>query len=147
MEAEDRFGACSALCEAVECIVSGVKVERLCSKTELDRLCGVIPDDLSPAQRKRVSEMLRSLNAPSLMLKLREFLSANRIAADEEDLEAFAAVRRARNDFVHGRGDAEIEWTRVNRASGWVARLVAEAILSKPESNAPVLGRIRVRES
>lgn len=147
VETGDRFGACSALCEAVECIVSGVKVEPLFGKAELDRLRGAILVDLSRAQRTRVSDMLGSLNAPSLMVKIREFLRANRIAADDEDLEAFAAVRRARNDFVHGRGEAEIEWTRVNQARRWVGQLVTEAILSKPESNAPALGRIRVHES
>lgn len=146
LETGDRFEACSALCDAVECIVSGVEVERLFGRAELDRLRGVIPDDLSSAQRTRVSEMLGSLNAPPLMVKIREFLIATGIATDEEDLDAFAAVRKARNDFVHGRGNAEIEWTRVNRARGWVARLVAEAILSKPDSTAPALGRIRVRE-
>jgi hypothetical protein len=56
LETGDRFEACSALCEAVECIVSGMKVERLFGRAELDRLRGVIPDDLSGAQRTGVSE-------------------------------------------------------------------------------------------
>lgn len=145
-ETADRYEACSALCEAVECIVAGVKVERTFTRAELKRLRNAVPEDFSDAQRNRFFDMLGSLNAPSLMVKVSEFLSEAGIVADEVDLEAFSAVRKARNDFVHGRGAPEIAWAEISRARAWVARLAIEAILSKPESSSRSIGRIRVRD-
>jgi len=105
-----------------------------------------IPDGLSASKRERVIKVLGWLNEPSLMMKIQTFLSSSGVETPQADLDSFAAVRGARNDFVHGRGNTSVAWSDLQRAQSWVASLLTLAIQQAPPDPASALGLIRVSQ-
>lgn len=145
VESESKYTACSALSEAVECLLSGVKTDVLFDDEALDLVRDAVPDGLSEDQQRRLNDVWPMLNQPSFMSKLMGFLDDTGIVAEPEDLAALKAVRKARNDFVHGRGSAAVNWQDVRRTRAFVARLLTEAVTAAAaDTSTPPLGLIRV---
>lgn len=148
VESESKFTACAALSEAVECVLSGAKTEKLFDKDALKKVRASAPESLSEQQLSRLTHIWDKLNEPSFMSKLMGFLDNTGIAAEPEDLAAFKAVRDARNDFVHGRGSAAVDWQDITRTRAFVAQLLTEAITTAgADTSTPPPGLIRVRRS
>lgn len=145
VESESEYTACSALSEAVECLLSGVKTNVLFEDEALGLVRDAVPDGLSEDQQRRLKDVWPMLNQPSFMSKLRGFLDDTGIVAEPEDLAALKAVRKARNDFVHGRGSTAVHWQDVIRTRAFVARLLTEAITAaSADTSTPPPGLIRV---
>lgn len=146
VESDNRFTACSALCEAIECLVADVSVAKEFSRSDRKQLMTAIPDGLSASKRERVIKVLGWLNEPSLMMKIQTFLSSSGVETPQADLDSFAAVRGARNDLVHGCGNTSVAWSDLQRAQSWVASLLTLAIQQAPPDPASALGLIRVSQ-
>lgn len=145
VESESKFTACAALCEAVECLLSGVKADVLFDDENLNLVRGAVPEGLSEDQQRRLKEVWPMLNQRSFMSKLMGFLDDTVIVAEPEDLAALKAVRKARNDFVHGRGSAAVDWQDVRRTRAFVAQLLTEAVTAAAaDTSTPPPGLIRV---
>ena len=146
VESESKYTACAALSEAVECLLSGAKTDVLFEDEALDLVRGAVPEGLSEDQRRRLKDVWAMLNQPSFMSKLMGFLDDTGLVAEPEDLAALKAVRKARNDFVHGRGSASVDWQDVRRTRAFVARLLTEAVTAAAaDISTPPPGLIRVR--
>lgn len=148
VESELKFTACSALSEAVECVLSGVKNEKLFDDEALDLVRDAVPEGLSEDQLRRLKDVWSMLNQPSFMSNLMGFLDDTGIVAEPEDLAALKTVRKARNDFVHGRGSAAVSWQDVGRTRTFVALLLTEAITAAgADTSMPPPGLLRVRRN
>lgn len=142
-DATEPFAVCSALCEAIECAVAHQTGEALFNKADRKKLRQALPAHLSPEQRKRIDQLIGDLNRPSLMMKIDGLAAERGITVPDGDRDAFLEVRSARNDFVHGRGQVEIDPIHLERAIGWVARFIVEVVLTSEldPANAPGLLR------
>jgi hypothetical protein len=144
VDATEPFAVCSALCEAVECAVSKQTGKKLFQKADREALKRALPSGLSTDQRKRVEDLIGGLNRPSLMMKVDALATERGITVPAGDRDSFLQVRSARNNFVHGRGQAEIDPIHLERAIGWVARFIAEVVLTSELDSSNALGLLRV---
>jgi len=88
VESESKFTACAALSEAVECVLSSVKTEKLFDKDALKKVRASAPEGLSEKQLGRPTHIWDKLNEPSFMSKLMGFLENTGIVAEPDDLAA-----------------------------------------------------------
>lgn len=99
----DPVAAVAALWEAVEFYVAGVRGEKLFPKDLLASIRERATEGLTPEQTKRVENRIGELNSPSLMEKFRLALDREDVPILAGELEVLRRVRKARNDFQHGR--------------------------------------------
>ena len=145
METTDRFIACSALCEAIECVDAGTEVEATFTEDDLNALRTAIPHPLDPAQSQRLKDLIAMIADGSLMMKLSSFAQQRQIVIDPADAKTFRAVRRARNRFVHGRARGEVTGADLARARAWVARFLVEAVMTTRLDSNGALGLLRTQ--
>jgi hypothetical protein len=143
METTDRFIACSALCEAIECVVAGTEVDATFTDDDLNALRTAIPHPLDQAQSQRLNDLIAMVADGSLMMKLGAFAEQRQIEIDPADAKAFKNVRGARNRFVHGRARGEVEGADLTRTRAWVARFLLQAVMTTPLDSNGALGLLR----
>jgi hypothetical protein len=114
----------SAIWESLEYYAAGVKLPKLFSKPDIKSIRGGFPQDLSSAKRKRLDDLLASVNDPTLLMKVRERIRHDRVPLTQEELNILVSLRRSRNDATHGRGVSEPDTESLGRAAAIVARLL-----------------------
>lgn len=134
----DRVAAASAISEAIEFYAAGSKPSLAFSGEQIKAFRTAVrsargrdgaPLALTSEQRKRLNDLLGSLNEPSLKQLLRAALSSDGLPHTESEIAAVWRVRTARNNFVHGRsrdepGEDDLDLARafVNRLLVWWGR-------------------------
>ncbi len=84
---------------------------------------------LAGEQKRRVSDVLNNmLNAPSLMMKLREALEDNDVSYTEGEIQLLKRVRAKRNDLVHGRSREALLEDDLRYAVAFVNRMLVYKI-------------------
>ena len=94
----------SAIWESLEYYAAGVKLPKLFSKWSIKSIRSGIPQDLSSDKRKRLDDLLASVNEPTLLMKVRERIRHDRVPLTQEEFDILVSLRRSRNDATHGRG-------------------------------------------
>jgi hypothetical protein len=114
----------SAIWESLEYYAAGVKLPKLFSKSDIKSIRSGIPQDLSSDKRKRLDDLLASVNEPTLLMKVRERIRHDRVPLTQEEFDILVSLRRSRNDATHGRGVSEPDSGSLGRAAAIVARLL-----------------------
>jgi hypothetical protein len=115
-----------AISEAIECLVSGVKVPRLWPEGDLRRLRDALPDDVGPELRQRARKAISDLNDPPLMPRLRHLIDTYGLPVSDAEIELLKTVRGIRNDAVHGREATPPAPEVLDYASAVLCRLTVE---------------------
>jgi hypothetical protein len=92
-----------AISEAIECLVSGVKVPARWSAAELRSLRDALPDDLTPDLRKRARKAIADLNEVPLMPRLQHLIETRGLPVSDAEFKLLKSMRDIRNNAVHGR--------------------------------------------
>jgi hypothetical protein len=115
-----------AISEAIECLVSGVKVPARWSDEELRTLRDALPDDLTPDLRKRARKAISDLNEVPLMPRLRHLIETRGLPVSDAEFALLKTVRRIRNDAVHGREAQPPAPEVLDHATAVLCRLTVE---------------------
>jgi hypothetical protein len=121
-EHPDPIGAIIAFWEAMEFYVSGVSVDAVFDKAELATIRARLPHFDDNQKRQRVDQAIADLNNAPLLARLREALASDGVPCTEYEFEIILEMRKARNDFAHG---------RVPRIPDLPARKLAIALLGR----------------
>ena len=121
-EHPDAIGAIIAFWEAMEFYVSGVSVDAVFDEGELATIRARLPDFDDDRKRQRVDQAVAALNNAPLLARLREALARDGVPYTEYEFEIILEMRKARNDFAHG---------RVPRVPALPARKLAVALLGR----------------
>jgi hypothetical protein len=108
VEEEDPLARVTALWEAIEFYTAGSRARRLFRPEELTwvekTVANSLPQDaLTSEQQARVRHVLRELNSPPLLTRLRAALDRDGVPVSGGDIALLQRLRRLRNDAVHGR--------------------------------------------
>jgi hypothetical protein len=114
----------SAIWESLEYYAAGVKLPKLLSKPDIKSIRSSFPQELSPDKRKRLDDLVASVNEPTLLMKVRERIRQDRVPLTQEEFNILVSLRHSRNDATHGRGVSEPDAGSLGRAAAIVARLL-----------------------
>jgi hypothetical protein len=128
----DPLARVQALWEAIECLAAGVKVPHRWAKSDLKAIKCQLPDELPPELRRRVETAIDDLNQSPLMARFRELIERDGLPISEAEIKLLAAIRRIRNDAVHGRPATPPPPADLDHATAIVARLVVEHLIRRP---------------
>lgn len=126
-----------ALWQAIESYAERRKGERrLFTKREKAAIFEQLPTTgLSPRQRRRLEEVIGSLNHEPLGLRLERRLKRDAVQVTDEELALLDRLREVRNDVVHGRAvESPPQRDDVNYGISIVARMLVHrvAALARP---------------
>ena len=102
-EEKDSLAAVVALWEALEFYASGARVPKLFPKSVLKSIRNKASEGLEGEQLERVQNVLKTLNEPPLLVRLRAALENDGVPYMEEELTILRELRHVRNRLVHGR--------------------------------------------
>lgn len=128
----DPLGRVQALWDAIECLVAGVKVSSRWAKADLKAIKEHLPKELTPALRKRAEKAIDDLNQTPLMARFRELIEREGLPISESEIKLLTAIRRVRNDTVHGRPATPPLPADLDYATAIVGRLVVEHLIRLP---------------
>lgn len=127
----DPLARVQALWEAIECLVAGVKVPHRWTKSDLKAVKRHLPDDLPPDLRKRIDTAIDNFTQAPLMARFRERIERDGLPISEREIELLTAIRRVRNDAVHGRPAAPPPPAELDYATAIVGRLIVEYLIRR----------------
>ena len=120
-----------AISEAIECLVSGVKVPARWSDEELRTLRDALPDDLTPDLRRRARKAIGDLNEVPLMPRLQHLIETRGLPVSAAEFKLLKTMRDIRNNAVHGREAQPAAPDVLDHATAVLCRLTIEH-LAKP---------------
>lgn len=129
-EVPDLLASVHALWEAIEFYTSGATVESMFSKAELKAIRDAMPTEFSAEQRAHADDRIGHFNDPSLMVRLRGLLDKEGVPITDGELELLLALRKLRNDVVHGRDSKSPPAEDVEYATSIVARMLVYRVAS-----------------
>lgn len=124
----DLLARVHALWEAIEFYATEATVPVMFSKPEVKAIRAALPDSLSDKQLARAKERIGQFNEPSLMVRLRALLDDEGVPISDAELELLLALRKLRNDVVHGRASVLPAAEDVEYAISIVARMLVHRI-------------------
>jgi hypothetical protein len=130
VQTTDAIAAATAIWEAIEFYAARTRPPAIFDKKTRRRLESAIEAlGLGEAQSRRFAEVAAYLNDPPLMAKLEATLKTDAVPHTVDEIAALGRIRKARNDFVHGRsrrqpsrGDLDLGKGIVNRMLVFWAR-------------------------
>lgn len=117
-----------ALWEAIECLVAGAKAPRQWDRAQLRAIKNSIPGDLPAALRVRAEKAIDDLNQSPLMARFRNLVEREDLPVSDAEIALLQAVRKVRNDAVHGRPATAPPPAQLDYATAVVGRLVIERL-------------------
>lgn len=123
----DPIGCLLAVWEAVEFFCSGKKVAKLFAKDELAVLKELVPTSLTEGQTKKLVRTIETLNDPPLMARLQALIDEQGVPITDGEWRLLEALRKMRNDVVHGRDRTPPLPEHLDQAVSVVARLLVYA--------------------
>jgi hypothetical protein len=136
---DNPLTAVQDLWTAIEFMISGYRVEKRFSDSELDTIRSTVSSltELSDAQHQRVKEVIGRLNDESLNFRLRQLVAELRIGVTPDELKHLARLRALRNSAVHGHAYRPPEPEDLHRGVSIVAFMIVEATRSRRSLTTP----------
>lgn len=132
----DLVARASAISEAIEFLCASESGKHaLFSKRDRGALLAFAREHYNEEQQRRFADMVAMLNAPSLLVKLKLWLEAENLVLTASDFEVLDRVRRARNDFVHGRSRDVPTSSDLRYASSVVNRMLVQRVFNVADAN------------
>ncbi len=119
----DLLARVQDLWEAIEFYCSGVSVGPLFANEQLDEIRKSLPG-LGADQHKRAMELIGQLNSPPLMIRFKQAIQTDGVPVSEGEINLLLRLRKARNNFVHGRESRRPVPEDVEYATSVIARLL-----------------------
>lgn len=125
----DGLARVGALWDAIEFYVGHHRSNELFSKAERNLIKDSLPDSLSEQQAARVKNVIdQQLNNPPLRRRLEEVLDVEEVPHTDAEVEALFALRKLRNDAVHGKERVDPTEDQLQHATSFVARLIVNRV-------------------
>ncbi len=121
----DRLSAVGALFEAIEFYAARSTVPEIVSKADARRARRAVRAlSPTPAQSRRLEDLLAMANTPPLRLRLTAMLDADGVPYSEQEIERLWELRKLRNDALHGRRRGDPDRDDLDLAKGFVNRML-----------------------
>ncbi|MEU6946117.1 hypothetical protein ABZ957_12930 [Streptomyces sp. NPDC046316] len=127
-QGRDDIDRVTALWEAVEFYVGKTSVPALFSKSEKRAIRRSIPKFGDRGKDGRLEMLLGDLNNPPLFVKFRRKIALEGAPVSQNDIDLLSALRKVRNDVVHGRSPNRPKTHEVNQGVAIVARILVYSV-------------------